>query len=577
MTPTHRSSIADYTPAFQSREAPFLHFHRFDADGRLCTETFSRGRFWSLGARAATVIRRHGLVAGDCFVQLFGANHPADLALRLAAAMTGTVPVTVNWQADTVARMVYKIELTGARLAAVGPHFDPGVLAELTRRCPRLATVDIEALHRAPALDAAGFHPGGDPEATRIIIFTSGTTGRPKGVQLPYRAYACNRATFEDFLGIAPQDRFAVLIVNPLHHTNSTAISDWALRRAGTHLHLAEKYTTGYWRLVAEVAQRGYQRLVAPTVSRHFDFLDHLDREGRLPVDRATLMAAMARVDFLIGSAPVGPTTVGRLQHYAGRLPWVRFGSTETCLQVTGTPGQLSRDALLAAFQAGWDHRWRQEPLPGYYIGRPHPPHTAVRVVAAIDPARPGFMTDCPAGRPGYIVARGRNLMSAYAGREARTRRVIHQGWYLGLEDICFWLENPSDGQPDFYWVSRESTLMSRGGANYAYDQINRELAEFAATAYDLAPEAFDLAVVGLRRHSEHEDACCVTVELKGDIAPEVAADLAQTFVARARRRVSKGARPDYFRLAPIPRNFKGAVVTKALAADYRDHLSRSV
>ena len=39
---------------------------------------------------------------------------------------------------------------------------------------------------------------------------------------------------------------------------------------------------------------------------------------------------------MLLGSAPVGPTTVERLQKYTGKLPVVRFGSTETCLQVSG-------------------------------------------------------------------------------------------------------------------------------------------------------------------------------------------------------------------------------------------------
>ena len=38
----------------------------------------------------------------------------------------------------------------------------------------------------------------------RIVIFTSGTTGHPKGVLLPYRAYECNRASFEQFLGFQP-------------------------------------------------------------------------------------------------------------------------------------------------------------------------------------------------------------------------------------------------------------------------------------------------------------------------------------------------------------------------------------
>ena len=125
-----------------------------------------------------------------------------------------------------------------------------------------------------------------DETFTRIIVFTSGTTGKPKGVQLPYRAYQANQKTFEQFLEVSPNQRFAVLIVNPMHHTNSTAITDWAIRRPGSDIHLIEKYTTHYWKILHDVSKRNYDRLVAPVVSRHMDFLEELDQKDKLPLNR---------------------------------------------------------------------------------------------------------------------------------------------------------------------------------------------------------------------------------------------------------------------------------------------------
>ena len=107
----------------------------------------------------------------------------------------------------------------------------------------------------------------------------------------------------------------------------------------------------------------------------------------------------MASTTLLLGSAPVGPTTVQRLTKYAGALPTVRFGSTETCLQVLGTPLGRSEDATLASFRAGWAHKWAGEKCEGYYIGRPHPPHKDTAVFVGPCPL-PGLPREPPSGQP---------------------------------------------------------------------------------------------------------------------------------------------------------------------------------
>jgi acyl-CoA synthetase (AMP-forming)/AMP-acid ligase II len=184
-------------------------------------------------------------------------------------------------------------------------------------------------------------------------------------------------------------------------------------------------------------------------------------------------------------------------------------------------------------------------------------------------------MENCEAGQAGFLITRGKNLMSGYIGKSSETGPAFHDGWYLGLGDICFDLINPVDRECDTYWVSRESNLLIRGGANYAFDQINTELTRFISRTYDLPADAFDLAVVGLKVESEHEDACCVTVALKTDAARERRERIEKSFLTKAARSVSKGARPDHLRFGPIPRNFKGAVQVKALAESCRAWLGK--
>jgi len=241
--------------------------------------------------------------------------------------------------------------------------------------------------------------------------------GDPKGVRLSYLSYATNAATFDSFL--LPQDfnemKLVAVVTNPFHHTNSTAITDWALRRPNSQLELFQRYSTNYWTILAEIATTSSTttsassvgaesataseeevlpscHIVAPLVSKHIDFLENLfENQGFVDRDPDYIRQALssASVSLLLGSAPVGPSTVERLGKYCGgKLPIVRFGSTETCLQVLGTPPSLSLTWRLSAFEEGWNHKTYQredEPCIGYYIGRDHHPHNEVKVVLSIE------------------------------------------------------------------------------------------------------------------------------------------------------------------------------------------------
>ena len=89
------------------------------------------------------------------------------------------------------------------------------------------------------------------------------------------------------------------------------------------------------------------------------------------------------------------------------------------------------------------------------------------------------------------------------------------------------------------------------------------------------------LAALCLRVESEHEDACLATIEFRGGAAQKMpmgddAPEAAAAFVAAARAAVSKGAKPDHVRLAPLPRNFKGVVKVPDLKEGWAKQLAPS-
>jgi len=355
-------------------------------------------------------------------------------------------------------------------------------------------------------------------------------------------------------------------------HTNSTALSDWGMRRSGTKIHLLQRYSTVYWKVLVEIVRSKRDLLIAPVVSRHIDFLEALSAQSGLPVEEDKIKEALSQTDILIGSAPVGPTTVERILKFSNRLPNVRFGSTETCLQVMATPRTISKNELIKVFEAGWSHCYKGQKTVGYYIGREHPPFTRVKVVKSVDPEGEAYFQPCETGEPGYLITQGPNTMNYYVGDTEATKAVFREGWYIGLRDIVFALRNEQDGQLDYYWMSRDSELLIRGGANYAYDQVATELSKVLVEDFHLKAELFELAVVGLRVESEHEDSCCVTIELSKEAA-DIQPQLETNFVEKAYKKVSKGARPDYIRFAKIPLNFKGAVLVPELKQDFKESI----
>jgi acyl-CoA synthetase (AMP-forming)/AMP-acid ligase II len=308
-------------------------------------------------------------------------------------------------------------------------------------------------------------------------------------------------------------------------------------------------------------------------VPRHIDFLQSLIKTAQLPVHQNKVKEALRQMDILIGSAPVGPTTVKRILEFSGRYPRVRYGSTETCLQVMATPVTMTEEETRSSFEAGWNHEHRGEKQVGYYIGRDHPPFTTVRIVKAIDPGQKGYMHSCDIGEPGYLITRGANLMTEYVGQDEATKMVLRNGWYVGLRDIGFALQG-RDGCLDYYWVTRDSALIIRGGANYSYEQIAADLTRFLVENFSLNPEQFKLAVIGLRITSEHEDSCCVTIELNEEVAHREE-EIKASFIEKACVTVSKGSRPDYVRFAKIPLSFKGAILIPQLKQDFEKYLKQ--
>ncbi len=232
------SPIDEYRAAFTEREHLFLNYYTF-YDGDIQKRTLTRGEFWELACSTAAYLSEHGLSKGDRIIHGFSANSLYDLIFRLAAVLVGCVPVTVNWQADDNEHIIYKAKLTKAKLMV----YDDGFASRVEKIKPSLPTIQLLEARKVEGYQATShlISPELSYDDEKMVIFTSGTTGKPKGASLSHQSYLANRLTFEQYFGVSKNTQLDLLLVNPLHHTNSSALSDWGLRRSGTIIHLIQR------------------------------------------------------------------------------------------------------------------------------------------------------------------------------------------------------------------------------------------------------------------------------------------------------------------------------------------------
>ena len=184
--------FTEYAAGFapERMNEPFVVYYTVGQDKALIAERYTRGEFYNLALRAAHVIKAHGVGAGECQTHFFSCNTLGDLAFRLASVMLGTTPVTINWQADTPDRVLYKTQTTGSKLVLIDDETPADVVAMLREQAPSASIFNVTALAAQPMLPTtqAGSGAPTDANATRIVIFTSGTTGNPKGVATNHAA-----------------------------------------------------------------------------------------------------------------------------------------------------------------------------------------------------------------------------------------------------------------------------------------------------------------------------------------------------------------------------------------------------
>jgi acyl-CoA synthetase (AMP-forming)/AMP-acid ligase II len=458
-------------------------------------------------------------------------NHPACLETLIAATSLGAAATIVNWRVIGD-ELVHVLNDSGARMLFVGDELRPAVEATIRRAAhlpgiERVVVVGGNGDQYESWLGAAtpvGADPAADDTDTALVIYSSGTTGRPKGVLLSQRALV------NHIVNLAPPFPFAArdanLVAMPLFHVGGIAYAFFGIR-AGVPTFLTREPEAAT--LIGAVkAGATHAFFVPPVIAR---FLD--------AGDAAT--SALSDLRYLVYGA--APMPLPLLQRALAAWPEMNFvqvyGQTELCGAIT---------ALVAE-----DHRDPDRPNLLLSAGKAAPGNE-IRIVD------PETSVELANGQAGEIWVRSNQRMSGYLNRPEATAETITADDWVRTGDI-----GQLDDDGYLYIEDRLKDMIITGGENVYGPEVESVLIEHPAVA--------DGAIIGVPDDYWGESVKAIVVTAASGAEVD-AADI----IEFCRRHLAAYKCPRTVDFVPeIPRNASGKILKTTLREPYWKGRARNV
>ncbi len=393
--------------------------------------------------RLANALLARGVTRGER-IALLSENRAEVLEVMLAAARIGAIVACQNWRL-AAPELRHCIALVEPALAIVSPrHRD---------RVGDLSTLELGADYERALAAAGPLHVAADldPEDPLLILYTSGTTGLPKGAVLSHRAQIIRNLVTRAEFAVAPDDTFVAW--SPLYHMGAVDNSLGTLMSGGT-VFVVDGFDPPRLAEIVAAEPLGWLLLMPGMVGRFADELAH----RRVTPRGVKVCGVMAD---LVPPSEIAAITTALRAPYANT-----FGATETgcppcsssLIPIGTAPAKLSKQQSPFCEVRLVDPAWRSESAP-LHSGPDD--------------------RDVADGQPGELAMRGPTLFSGYWRASADDFRG---GWFH-LGDV--FVRN-GDGSLDF--VDRVKYLIKSGGESIYPAEIERVILT--------EPRVADVAVV---------------------------------------------------------------------------------
>jgi long-chain acyl-CoA synthetase len=429
------------------QEAPDKNWLTFVAedDSKSC---LSYEEFFDLARRVAGFLSSLGLSAGDRVATLM-VNDPRTVLIYFGAWLLGATVVPINISEDDN-RVAYILENSEAKalfgmseqLQRCAGAFE-GRLKYFVQVGGRSADGWIDFDKVIVDQQALGELPDLPPNTECLIVYTSGTTGAPKGVVLDQYNLLIDAKNIAEWFQFGSNDR--AMNVLPIHHVNGTVVTIMTPLYSGGSVVMNRKFRAqAFWRTLAE--EKCTWTSVVPTVlaflcERHEDLAQY-----DLSVFR----------HIICGAGPLTTELAGRFLHLYGDYVVHGYGLSETTCYSCFLPAGINYG----------DHSYWMTECGFPSIGCPlHCNEMAIH---------DEYGNAQPPEARGEIVIRGHNVMRCYFKRPDANKDTFAHGWFRSGDEGFYRVGK--DGRHYFFITGRLKELIIRGGVNYSPFDIDEVL-----------------------------------------------------------------------------------------------------
>ncbi len=472
---------------------------------------FSYREFFGEVRQLASGIASLGIFPGNRIV-VIAPKSVRFLQLYMASLAAGAVLVPVN-PASTRHEVQHVLDDARPRIVVASRDRldDIAELCEQIGGC-KLVTIDgagADTLHHLQCR-ASSQTPVAERSSEDIaaVLYTSGTTGTPKGVTLSHRALESNSNALCRLWRFSAQD--VLIHALPAFHTHGLFVATNIALMAGASLHLVERFST---QEVIDAIPRATAFMGVPAM--YTRLLQHPSLSPQL--------AARFRL-FVSGSAPLLEQTHRQWEARTGHRILERYGMTEANM-IMSNPYEGRRLPGTVGF-----------PLPG--------------VMARI--CDPECGTVVQPGRIGILEIASDGLFSGYFGAPEQTRQAYRNDGYFVTGDLA-----RQDTNGYFVIEGRADDLIISGGYNVYPKEVE--------TVIDRVPGVVESAVIGVP-HADFGQGVLAVVECR-----HTGTGLEAKITAEAKEHLTGYKRPKQIILRPrLPRNSLGKVQKSVLRNEYQ-------